>query len=297
MVAAEPDREGRATVRFGDGEHGRRPPVDDPMSVRYRVGHGRVGNVGRESLVHLVEPAVFPPSWPAILEVRNPLAASGGIDPEPVERVRRLAPDAFRAVLARAVTEEDYAAAAEQLPAVSRSVATYRWTGSWLTVFVSVDPRGTDTLTPDLAHEVRIHLERFRQAGYDLEIRPPRFVALDVGVRVCASRGHRPADVTAALLDALSNRDLVDRGQGFFHPDRFTFGQPLHLSQLYAAIEEVPGVDAAEVVRFRRFGDTADAIDVGRIEADRLEILRLANDPSLPEHGVLAVEVVEGVAP
>lgn len=294
MLVAEPDRDGRAAVRFGDGERGRRPPVDDPMSVRYRVGLGRAGNVGRDSLVHVVEPAVFPPAWPAIEEVHNPLAATGGTDPEPVERVRRLAPDAFRAVLARAVTEPDYAAAAEQLAAVSRAVATYRWTGSWLTVFVSVDPHGTDTLTPELAGGVRTHLQRFRQAGYDLEIRPPRFVALDVGIRVCAARGHRPADVAAALLEALSDRTLLDGQQGFFHPDRFTFGQALHLSQLYAAIEQVAGVDAAEVTRFRRFGATSDAGDVGHIAAGRLEILRLANDPSLPEHGVLAVEVLEG---
>jgi hypothetical protein len=292
-VVTEPDRDGRATVRFGDGDLGRRPPTADPLSVRYRIGQGRAGNVGRDALVHLVEPAVFPPTWPAIVEVRNPLPASGGTDPEPVARVRSLAPDAFRAVLARAVTEADYAAAAEQLFGVSRAVATYRWTGSWLTVFVSVDPRGTDTLTPELMDEVRTHLQRFRQAGYDLEIRTPDFVALDVSVRVCAMRGHRPADVAAALLDALSDRPLPDGSQGFFHPDRFTFGQPLHLSQLYAAIEEVAGVDVAEVTRFRRFGDTTDALDLGSIEAGRLQILRLANDPSLPEHGVLEVEVAE----
>jgi hypothetical protein len=295
-LVTEPDRDGRASVRFGDGEHGRRPPTDDELSVRYRIGQGRSGNVGRDALVHLVEPAVLPPTWPAIVEVRNPLAATGGTDPEPVSRVRSLAPDAFRAVLARAVTEADYAAAAEQLSGVSRAVATYRWTGSWLTVFVSVDPRGTDTWTPDLVDEVRTQLQRFRQAGYDLEIRPPEFVALDIGVRVCASRGHRPADVAAALLDALSDRRLSDGSQGFFHPDRFTFGQPLHLSALYAAIEQVPGVDVAEVTRFRRFGDTTDAIDLGRIDAGRLQILRLADDPSLPEHGVLEVEVREGAS-
>ncbi len=46
-----------------------------------------------------------------------------------------------------------------------------------------------------------------------------------------------------------------DRSRGFFHPDNFTFGQSLHLSEVYAAVERVPGVDSVEIVVFHRFGE------------------------------------------
>ena len=82
----------------------------------------------------------------------------------------------------------------------------------------------------------------------------------------------------------------------FFNRDRFIFGQPLYLSRLYAAVEAVPGVDSAVVTRFSRQRDpdglpdrdvTKRNVDQGFIAADRLEVLRLDNDPSLPEFGVL----------
>ncbi len=300
---AEPDHAGRAQLRFGDGELGQQPSfpagAGDAESRRlhaiFRVGNGRAGNVGRDTIVHLLGAEQPSPGLPVVTDVRNPLAAWGGVDPEPIERVKRIAPDAFRAETYRAVTEADYATAAELLPLVSRAQADFRWTGSWHTVFVTVDPRGTDELTVEVADAVRNHLERYRLAGYDLEIDPPRYVALEIELIVCASHDHFRADIHAAVRDALSARVLADGSSGFFHPDNFTFGQSLHVSQLYAAVEAVPGVDSAEITVFRRYGtdDTAD-LAVGRIAADRLEIIRLNGDPNFPEHGVLQIEMRGG---
>jgi hypothetical protein len=300
---AEPDHDGQALVRFGDGVFGRRPSFatgpDQVEATRlrviYRVGNGREGNVGREAIAHLLEPEQFPPAWPAVAGVRNPLPARGGTDPEPVALVKQVAPDAFRAESYRAVTEADYARAAELLPEVSHARATFRWTGSWHTVFVTVDPRGTDELTPATERAVLHHLARYRQAGYDLEVEPPRYVPLEIGFVVCAGPGHFRADVAEAVGRALGAGVLPGGTRGFFHPDNFTFGQPLHLSRLYAAVEAVPGVDSAEVVVFRRFGqEPAGELEAGRIEVGRLEVVRLANDPNFPEHGVLRIEMRGG---
>lgn len=300
---AEPDHEGRALLRFGDGTHGRRPtfPVEPSVSesarlhVAYRIGNGRAGNVGRETIVHVVEPEELVSDWPVITSVRNPLAAWGGVDPEPVDVVKRIAPDAFRAETYRAVTEEDYAVATELLPQVARARASLRWTGSWYTVFVTVDPKGTEELGLELEQAVRQHLARYRQTGYDLEVQPPRYAALEIGLVVCAGREHRRTDVAVAVRRALRPGPLTDGRRGFFHADNFTFGQPLHLSRLYAAVEQVEGVDSVEVVTFQRYGaEPAGELVAGRIEAGRLEILRLNDDVSFPEHGVLHVEMRGG---
>jgi predicted phage baseplate assembly protein len=299
----ETGNDGRAMLRFGDGQYGMAPPdVDESapgesaITVTYRVGVGRSGNVGADSLVHVVAREPLPLDWPVIAPVdaaspkpvRNPLAAWGGLDPEPIEQVKQLAPAAFRAEQLRAVTEEDYARVAEKHHEVSRAVATFRWTGSWHTVFVTVDPVGRTDVPLDLENRIRDWISRFTQAGYDLEIDPPVYVPLEIWIDVCVAPDHFRADVEEALLEALGNR-------GFFQPDNFTFGQALHLSRLYAAVERVEGVDSALITRFQRFGLVADGeLEQGSITMGRLEIVRLDNDPSFPENGVLQLNMLGG---
>ncbi len=300
---AETGNDGGAVLRFGDGEHGREPAGATRLVASYRVGNGAAGNVGREAFAHLVLAGGAP--W--LDQVRNPLAAAGGTPPETLEEVRRRAPQAFRAEQFRAVTEADYAAAAKKMPEVAGAVATFRWTGSWYTVFVGVDPRdpadllrqgrGLARLSPRLEERVRAFLTRYRLAGYDLEIRPPRFVPLAVAIDLCVSRDHFRGDVARAVAEALSSRRLPDGRLGFFHPDHFTFGQPVYLSRLYAAVEAVEGVESAEVRTFRRAG----ARDNGELEKGVLpigpwEIAQLDNDPNFMENGVLELKPRGGKA-
>jgi hypothetical protein len=291
---AEVEEDGRARLRFGDGVHGRAPRAGTRFSASYRVGGGSAGNVGAESIAHVETDDA------GIVHVGNPLPAAGGADPEPVEQVRLYAPQAFRHQ-ERAVTENDYAAAAQRHPDVQRARATMRWTGSWHTVFVTIDRRGGAPVDADFETELLAFLRRFPLAGYDLRIEPPRFVALDIAFTVCVERGHLRGHVKAALLDVLSRRDLAGGGRGFFHPDNFTFGESVHLSRIVAAIMAVPGVrrvdtrpDAASGRRFQRWGEPdRGEWERGRLDMARLEIARLDNDPSLPENGHLEL-IMEG---
>jgi Baseplate J-like protein len=300
---AEVEDDGRAVLRFGDGEYGREPSGGDAFTAVYRVGNGTAGNVGSEVLAHLALPGPAP--W--LEAVRNPLPAVAGTAPESIEEVRRRAPEAFRAEQLRAVTEADYSAAARQLPDVADAVATFRWTGSWITVFVGVDPRddadlvqgpsGLARLSPRLASEVRAFLSHYRLAGYDLEIRPPRFVPLAIELELCVESDHFRADVAQAVLAALGTRALPDGTLGFFHRSLHRFGQPVYLSRLYAAVARVPGVCSAVVRVFRRAGE----LDHGELSRGVLpigpwEIARLDNDPSFMENGTLLVTALGGKA-
>jgi hypothetical protein len=297
----ETDNGGRAQLRFGDGEYGMAPPDEEELdpdksriAVDYRVGVGTSGNVGAGSLRHVVEPDSPDVAQivDKIVDVRNPLPAWGGTDAEPLERVRQLAPAAFHAEQLRAVTEADYARTAEKHPEVSRAVATFRWTGSWHTVFVTIDPEAGTDVSTELRQSVRDWVTRFTQAGYDLEISRPIFVPLEIEIEVCVSLEHFRGDVEEALLEALSDQTLPDGTRGFFHPANFTFGQPLYLSRLYAAVEAVEGVDSAVITKFQRFGKSANGeLKQGFIPMDRLEIVRLDNDPSFPENGVLQLNM------
>jgi len=310
----EVEDDGEARIRFGDDRYAQRPAAGSELTAVYRVGNGTRGNVGADSLVHLI----LPPAVRAArddggggfevavaigaerdalrgrLAVRNPLAARGGVDPEATERVRQIAPAAFRDPQ-RCVTPGDYAATAQRHPEVQRAQATLRWTGSWRTVFLTVDRAGGRPVDAAFEAALRRFLERFRLAGHDLEIEGPRFVALEVEVFACVDSGYFRADVERALRQALGSRTLPDGRRGLFHPDLFTFGESVFLSRLYAAAQAVPGVRWAEVRTFQRQGDPrTSALESGELKVGRLEIARMDDDPSHPDRGVLRLALTGG---
>jgi Baseplate J-like protein len=289
---AEIEEDWAVTLRFGDGEYGRRPAVGVALAATYRVGNGAEGNVGADSLRYVVVDDVDVAD--RIIAVRNPMAARGGTEPEPLERARQSAPAAFRR-LQRAVTAEDYATLAERHPQIQRAQASVRWTGSWRTIFLIVDRRGGRPIDPAFENELRDHLEPLRMAGHDLEIDGPQFVALELEMLVCVEESFFNSDVERALLEALGSGRLPDGRRAAFHPDEFTFGQPVRLSAIYAAAQAVAGVAYVEITTLQRLGvPSRAALEDGLLRVGRLEIARLDNDPSFPERGVLRLTMAGG---
>jgi hypothetical protein len=290
----ETDNDGRAMIRFGDDEFGRSPSEGSFFQAEYRVGTGRSGNVGPDVLTHLVGDTSTG-LFSAIEAVRNPVAAWGGTDPEAIETVKIAAPQAFHTEQYRAVTEEDYGRVAGEHPQVWKAVASFRWTGSWHTVFVAIDPVGQESFSRDLEESVHDHVKQYAMAGYDIEISEPVYVPLEIQLDICAAPGHFRGDVQEALRRALSSRRLGGGRAGFFHPDNFTFGQSLFESQLYSAVEDVPGVASAQITTFKRLHHPPSGeLDQGFIPAERLEILQLNDDPNFPEQGILTINMQGG---
>jgi predicted phage baseplate assembly protein len=288
-VVVEVEADGTATLRFGDGLYGRRPATDTEFDAIYRVGNGSAGNIGTDALVHVVGADVS-----LITQVRNPLPAVNGVDPESAESVRRRAPEAFR-IQERALTPADYVEVTERRAGVQRAASRMRWTGSWHTVFVTVDQPGGAALDADARAEMTSYLDRFRMAGHDVAFEEPTHVSLDIALHVCVQSDYFRADVRRALLDLFSNRLLPDGRRGLFHPDNFSFGEPVYLSPLLAAAHRVPGVASVEARRFGRKGDDdPQPLADGRVLLGPREIARLDNDPNFREHGVLTLELHGG---
>ncbi|MBS7542774.1 putative baseplate assembly protein [Ancylobacter oerskovii] len=285
---AEVEADGEVRLRFGDDRHGMRPQPGSAFTATYRIGQGRAGNVGAGALVHVVS------DDGRVAGASNPLPARGGTDPESLEEARQKAPFAFR-TLQRAVTPADYATLAERQEGVQRAAATFRWTGSWHTAFVTVDRIGGAAVTEAFETRLRDRLEAFRMAGYDVEIDSPRFVPLELDLQVEVAPDYFRANIRAALLEALGSRTLRDGRRGLFHPDNLTFAQPIYLSAIHAAAQAVPGVVSVEVTRFHRQGQPSRrALDDSRLELGRLEIARLDNDRNFPERGVLRLSIGGG---
>ncbi|MBD6618219.1 putative baseplate assembly protein [Komarekiella sp. 'clone 1'] len=291
----EMEDDGRAYLRFGDGQVGRQPQADATLTAIYRIGNGTAGNVGAEAIAHL-----FCKAWDfqEVLQantnpIRNPLPARGGVDPEPIEQVRLYAPQAFR-TLQRAVTEADYAEIVQRFPGVSRALATRRWTGSWYTIFITVDRQNGLLIDETFKQELTSFLEQFRLTGQDVEIESPSFIPLDIALKVQVAPDYFQSQVKEALLNAFSNKVLGEGRLGFFHPDNFSFGQPVYLSKVIAQAMQVTGVQSVTAKRFQRWGlPPQNELELGRIVLGRLEIARLDNDANMPGQGRLEL-LLEG---
>jgi hypothetical protein len=315
----ETEDDGRAYLRFGDGKLGKLPPDENPLYGVYRIGNGTAGNVGINTirnirilpsnldddtrqqlqslnlgLAELLLPDSEDPLNPQ-LSVYNPLPAQGGQDPESIEQVKRYAPVAFREQR-RAVTAADYAQMAQRYPGVQKALATRRWTGSWHTIFITVDREAGLPVDQSFKEEILKALEAYRLAGHDIEIESPRFVPLDIAMTVQVQPDYFRSAVKKALLDTFSNRILDNDQVGFFQADRFSFGDPVYLSQVVETAMQVTGVESVNVTRLQRWGRPPNQeLEQGQIRLERLEIARLDNTPSNPENGRIEFKLKGGL--
>jgi hypothetical protein len=284
------DGEG-TTILFGDGIFGRTPLASTVFTVTYLAGGGSVGNVPADTIVQ-VDPGQAQGGF--VQSVTNPFAASGGDDEETVQQVRDRAPQAFRAKPLRIVRPSDYVAAAQSLPWVLQAGTSFRWTGSWLTVFTTADPHTREDLSLDELEELSDLLNRRRLAGYESYVLAPNYASLDLQVAVCAQATAFASDVEAAVLARLRPGALPDGSRGFFDHEHWSFGEALETSALLAAIQRANGVLGVTSISYRERGVQPDWVPLPEsvsIPVDR--ILRVDDDPSRPEDGSLRV-IVEG---
>jgi hypothetical protein len=295
-LVAEFDDDGWARLRFGDDQSGRRPTPGERFRARYRVGNGRIGNVGADAIVMM---GVRGRSFPGLeLGVRNPLAARGGTDPEPVADAKRFAPHAYGRKAERAIVAGDYADIAAADARLDGAHAELVWTGSGYEAVVALDPLaagGQDTALPEQTLSV---LEVVRRIGHDLRCVPVHEVPLILALDVCVLPDYLRAEVSVAVSDMLSSRRLAGGTLGLFHPDRLSFGQDIYVSTLVAAVQALEGVAHVRVTRFGRAdADTTGAaasLDQGVIAIACDEIPVLDADVNFPERGTLALSVEGG---
>ena len=272
-------------LRFGNNDNGRWLPDGATITVSCQVGDGLAGNIGSDSLVRwdAQDPALqfLDGCW-------NPFDVRDGRGPERIPEILRSAPEAYRARQLRAVTLADYITRAEEVPGVAKAVARYAWTGSWRTVRIAVDPAGTPDLSLELRRRVLGHLEAVRLIGEDIELRAALPVPLAVTVVLCVSPTHWIEDVRMALEDEFTDSYTGDGRRGFFHPDEWTFGQPIHKSQLAGRVHQVAGVEHLISIRLERYEQaTLGTTDAEALDVRTEEIILVRNDPDHRELGFI----------
>jgi hypothetical protein len=218
----------------------------------------------------------------------------GGRDPETMEVTRQLAPWRFRTQL-RAVTEMDYGDAAARDASIRAARGTLRWTGSWRTAFVAIDPAPGSPTPAMLAAATADRLDLLRMAGVELATEPAFIVGLRIALSVCVAPRYVRAEVERALRRVFTARGTCDGSPGMLDPSNFSFGQKVYLSPFIAAAQVVEGVTSVRASAFQRVDDpTHDATAAGFITLGRLEIARIDNDPSRPDRGIFELALDGG---
>jgi predicted phage baseplate assembly protein len=235
--------DGKTTVEFGDGKTGARLPTGVAnVRATYRKGIGVSGNVKAGQLSLLMTRPL------GVSRVTNPVPASGGADPEPLESARANAPLGLL-TLGRIVSLGDYQDFARAFAGIAKALATWTWDGQARGIFVTVSgPDGAEVPADGLTCQ---QLLAAMQAAGDPRVR----------LRV-ATFTPAPFSLTAALkIDPDYQTSLVAPQVEQALRDAFSFaardfGQPVALSEIYAVISNVPGIIAAEISALYRVSDT-----------------------------------------
>jgi hypothetical protein len=227
FVVAE-DENGKTHVSFGDGVNGARVPTGtNNIVATYRSGAGAASPPASKL-------TVIAQSFPGLKSVLNPIAASGGADPDPPDRIRQYAP---RSVLTfgRAVSVFDYEAIAAQAPGVTRARATWSWDDvrqrTAVTIYVGDDAGAVASARSVLAAAG----DPNRPVSVTVASAIPVLLFLAILVTPGTDVNTIRAGVKSALTDAES---------GLFAPARLRIGQPVFDSQIEAACLSVEGTVA-----------------------------------------------------
>lgn len=288
---------GRSAVFFGDGFNGALPPTGrDNIHGKYRKGLGTSGNLPPGAIQQLID------SVPGLQKVSNPVASSGGADPDTIDAIRINAPASVK-TFGRAISAQDYASLALQFPSIEKASA------SWIRVDENLHPVPTPyvqltvgtsdgtTITDSITGKnLRSYLDNHRDPNIPLRILDYFPVYIDVNLIIDIEPTYGRQATLARVIASLNPGANPDGTHGYFSFENLGFGQSIHLSALYAVVQQIEGVADLRVSTLRRMDlDKNDPTVVRNdIFIRPTELAVIGNDASIPDHGMLTVQLGVG---
>jgi hypothetical protein len=240
--------DGKTTVEFGDGSNGARLPSGaDNVRAKYRRGIGLEGVVKAGQLSQLMTRPL------GVKDAINPEAATGAANPESPADARRNEPLTVL-TLDRAVSLLDYEDFARAFGGVAKARASWSWDGLERRVFVVVAGPGGAAIPQDSDTFMNL-VAALASAGdpfVSFSVKSYRAVTFRLVANVKVDEPtYVRTNVMAAVEAALRER---------FSFEARSFGQPVVLSDVIAAMQDVAGVVAVDVNKLYR-GDAAPALN------------------------------------
>lgn len=240
-------------VVFGDNVAGRIPPTGAQITVNYRYGQGALGNVVK-SQISVISPPI------TNVVVTNGAAFTGGADNESIDSMRHSIPRAAK-IRDRAVTLQDFADLALQVPGVAKAVAQ----GEFYTqVKVYIAPVGGGYPGTDLLNQVEIYLTDRSLVGTTVEMHPIdatdpiyTYVAVSMVIHVLPQYGQATVlnNVQQAIVTIFS----------FDNPE-IDFGCLISRGEVYHDALNVTGVDWIELTQLVPLDDNGLPIGTATVQ-------------------------------
>ena len=223
-------------VQFGDGVSGARVTTGRANVVAaYRQGLGQTGNVKEKTLTTLLDKPV------GLKSATNLTAAEGGAEPESLSEARVNAPNTVR-TFARVVSLRDFEDAAREFPAIAKAKAIVQWDGLEQAVYLTVAGDDGVAVTGETKKNLVKDLNSRRDSNRKLVVNTFQKVFVQVEAVILVD----PALVAEDVLSA-ANTALID----YFAFDNLNLGQPIHLSNVYKALQDVQGVTSVDINRLQ----------------------------------------------
>lgn len=248
VYMAELDAWGRVRIAFGNGRSGQIPRADERIMAKYRVGGGIAGNVAPNTLTAIRDIATDDNGNRVSVRVTNENWASGGADPESAESIKFWAPRFFE-TQNRCVTQGDYETFAmsyndPDVGAIAKARAIVRErSGEANVIRIYVLTYGSEAGQVALASQslkdaLLEHLNQYKMLTDWLEIEDGKWTKVDFKGALTISAGFKPETVLDSVQAALETLLNVETRE---------MGQPLRISDTYAAIDNVEGVVHVEL--------------------------------------------------
>ncbi len=226
--------DGTTSVTFGDGIQGSRLPTgEENITATYRSGIGLDGNVGVDRLSLLKTRPL------GIIEVTNPIPATGAAAPESLEEARLAAPSTVR-TLDRIVSLQDFEDFVRGFAGIGKAQAVELWHEETQLVHITIaSAKGAEVLQESNLYTNLI-------AAIDLARDPLQKVQVDSYDRLLFNLEARllldPRYQTEAIKDK-----VIAALNSTFTFERRQFGQAVTASEVVAVIQNIAGIVAVDL--------------------------------------------------
>ena len=253
------------TIRFGNGEKGRVPPLDceifaTDLTTRAQGGNLAAGLINQladssHNRALLYDPNAVPDGWrqlkAELASVTNPLAARGGAAAETVAQAAGHA-DQLVESSGRAVTLADYEQLAKKtpgtriarvtvIPNMHPSFPCYQAPGMITVIVLPYLPVGSPMPTPGLLRAVTAYLRPRRVIGTRVEVVGPTYLDVAVQASVQSIARTNRTNLQQAIVTALNN--FLDPLIGGPDGTGWPFGRDVYRSEIMKVLDSVAGVD------------------------------------------------------
>ena len=250
-------------------------PYNTTVTVQYLAGGGAAANVPVNELTNVVTSTItFPnPTNPGVqatirntLAVNNSVPAVGGGDGDTAEDLRLNTLASYPSQM-RAVTQQDYLGMVLGMPAkfgqvakayVTKDTATFaeylvgqpgqRDPLATSIYLLGFDTNGAFTVPgPALLQNIQTYLEQYRMLTDTILLKPAYIINIQVSFDVIIRPNYTSRDVLAGCLATLRT---------YFARENWQVNQPIILSEIYTALDQITGVQTVQKVTIKNIAGT-----------------------------------------